>query len=91
MRSLVERQKIYNDHCEFEDKLINSRIGWMLAAESLLFISYATIKACTRGQGSPQDGHRGDRSLLGPRDVGHVEKRNIVAREGTSSLTPVET
>jgi hypothetical protein len=33
----------YDEYCKFEDGLINNRLGWLLASESLLFAGYAAI------------------------------------------------
>jgi hypothetical protein len=36
-------QKEFNEHCEFEDQLINNRLTWLLASEALLFASFGLI------------------------------------------------
>lgn len=39
----TEEQRQFNEHCAFEDTLINNRLTWLLASESLLFAGYGGI------------------------------------------------
>jgi hypothetical protein len=39
----TDTQKAYDEHCEFEDQLINNRLTWLLASEALLFASFGLI------------------------------------------------
>jgi hypothetical protein len=39
----TDAQKAYDEHCEFEDQLINNRLTWLLASEALLFASFGLI------------------------------------------------
>src|SRR5256885_1056039 len=39
----TDEQKEFDEHCKFEDELINNRLTWLLASESLLFAGYGVI------------------------------------------------
>src|SRR5687767_12681110 len=36
-------QKKFNKHCQFEDRLINNRLTWLLTSEALLFAGFGVI------------------------------------------------
>jgi hypothetical protein len=36
-------QKKFNEHCHFEDQLINNRLTWLLTSEALLFAGFGVI------------------------------------------------
>jgi hypothetical protein len=39
----TDAQRAYDEHCQFEDQLINYRLTWMLASEALLFAGFGAI------------------------------------------------
>jgi hypothetical protein len=45
---ITPAQREYDDHCQFEDQLINHRLTWLLASEALLFAGYGAIQSSDR-------------------------------------------